>query len=110
MGHVHHLDREITATPVLFRGVNDIVRDVDGDRVTGLHDFVCECGDEACTRVLRMTGAEYDALRALDDCFAVLAGHERRDDADVVGRTDAYVIIRRRPPAAPPTTPSRKAA
>lgn len=111
MGNVHYLDRDIIVGPVLFRAVNDIVRDLDGDRVMGLHDFVCECGDETCTRVLRMTSAEYDALRGQEDCFAVLAGHERGDDADVVGRTDSYVIVHRRPPAAPaPPPPSRKAA
>lgn len=95
-----------------FRAVNDIVRDLDRDRVGELHDFICECADETCARVLRMTGEEYDALHRDRDCFAVLAGHERRGTGEVVGRTDSYVIVRRSRPAAvaPAPGPSRRAA
>jgi hypothetical protein len=112
MTNVQHLDQiDGLAGSMGFRAVNRIVRDLDRDRVAGEHDFVCECQDETCTRVLRMTGAEYDALRADADCFAVLPGHERWDAADVVGRTDSYVIVRRRQPAAQaPSPPSRSAA
>lgn len=112
MTNVQHLGQiDGFAGALGFRAVNDIVRDLDRDRVAGVHDFVCECQDETCARVLRMTGAEYDALRADGDCFAVIPGHERWDAADVAGRTDSYVIVRRRWPAAPaPSPPSRKAA
>lgn len=112
MTNVHHLDEVAEfAGSMGFRAVNDIVRDLDRDRIAGVHDFVCECQDETCTRVLRMTGAEYDALRADTDCFAVLAGHERRHVSEVIGRTDSYVIVRLPRPATPaPPPPSRKAA
>lgn len=102
MGTVQELNRDDVTSQAVFRTVNDIIRDIDAERIADFLDFVCECENETCTRVLRMSGAEYDALRAKLDCFAVLAGHEREEMTDVVSRTDAYLIVRRvRPVAAP---------
>ena len=111
MATMQQLDQaDVFGGSVAFRAVNDIVRRLAEQPVDDVHDFVCECEDETCARVLRMTGAEYDALRADADCFAVLPGHERRETAEAVGRTDSYVIVRRPRPLAPAPPPSRKAA
>ena len=54
---------------------------------------MCECNDERCIRVLRLTEAEYEAPRALPDQFAVLPGHQRSHQ--VFRRTSRYLVVRR---------------
>ncbi len=78
----------------LFRAVNERIRELAA-AWGGEYDFICECDDGACLRVLRLTEAEYEALRAYPDRFAVLPGHERTAD-EVVGQGDGYVVVRRR--------------
>ena len=82
----------------LFRDINRRVREfVDGDD-EGC--FFCECSDAGCAAVLRMSGAEYDALCNLPGCYAVLAGHDDRELDMVIGRTDKYALVRCVDPAA----------
>src|SRR4051794_13785839 len=51
------------STSELFKSVNDQIN-LLGLAFLGLVDFVCECPDEMCTRVMPMTHEEYDALRS----------------------------------------------
>jgi hypothetical protein len=81
------------ASAELFRAVNERIRELAGIW-DGEYDFICECEDEDCTRVLRLTEAEYDALREDPGQLAVLPGHERRAD-EVISRGDRYVIVRK---------------
>ncbi len=82
----------------LFRDVNRRVRElVDGDDDEGY--FFCECSDANRAAVLRMSGAEYDALRNLPGCYAVLAGHDDRELDTVIGRAEKYVLVRCEEPA-----------
>jgi hypothetical protein len=80
------------ASSELFRAVNERIRELAGTW-DGEYDFMCECEDEECTRVLRLT-EEYAALRADPGQFAVLPGHERRAD-EVISRGDRYVMVRK---------------
>jgi hypothetical protein len=63
-------------------------------------DFVCECGDDLCSRPLRMTSEEYVLLRtdplqsALAPTCAETAGEA------VVERSERCVVVRRAPAAA----------
>jgi hypothetical protein len=54
---------------------------------------VCECSDEGCVQVMRMTSVEYEALRAEPTQFAVLPGHEV--DTEGVARDARYVVVKR---------------
>ena len=77
----------------LFRNINDRVRDlVDTYDEEGL--FVCECVDEGCAAVVRMSGWEYDVLCCDPGCHAVIPGHESREIDTVVSRSGRYVIVR----------------
>jgi hypothetical protein len=77
----------------LFRSVNARVRELAPDGDGELLDLFCECRDGSCTRVLRMTVGEYDAL-ADAGFYAVLPGHDEQGRDVVIGRCDAYVIVR----------------
>jgi hypothetical protein len=76
----------------LFRLVNDRIHEL-GPPSLEEFDFVCECGNDGCTHAMRMTDKEYAAARADAAQFAVLPGHEPVV-ADVVSRTDRYVLVK----------------
>jgi 5-bromo-4-chloroindolyl phosphate hydrolysis protein len=57
---------------------------------------LCECGLTECDRVLAITLAEYEALRADPKRFAVAADHVMADLEEVVARTDRYVVVAKR--------------
>ncbi len=78
----------------LFRAINDRIRELEGDRLTGEYDFFCECDDESCTGVLRLNAQEYRSVRADMNQFAVLPGHERPPD-EVIRGTERFLIVRK---------------
>jgi hypothetical protein len=82
-----------SAAPVLLREVNERIRDLEHGRASGLYDLVCECGDDTCTAVMRMTAEEYEAVRSEPGTYAVLPNHECVTDI-VVRRWEGYVVIR----------------
>jgi hypothetical protein len=85
---------------LLFREVNERIRELEGHGSVGEYDFVCECADDACTSVIRLTAEQYEAVRSDASAFAVLPGHERADTDVVLGRRDGYVTIAKRYSAA----------
>jgi hypothetical protein len=76
----------------LFRFVNDRIREL-GSRSLNEIDFVCECGGGSCAQAIRLTAAEYDALRADPTQFAVWPGH-KLSSTEIVRRTDPYVLVK----------------
>jgi hypothetical protein len=75
----------------LFRSVNERIEHLS-EAVVGDFDFVCECNDSTCTKVMRMSAQEFQILRSDSSLFAVVPGHEEFED--VAGRTERYVLIR----------------
>jgi hypothetical protein len=62
----------------VFRAANEAI--AGPARPTGLLTFICECGDEACKDAIELTSEEYEAVRADPACFAVIPGHESRQE------------------------------
>jgi hypothetical protein len=58
--------------------------------------FLCECGRLECDRVLAITMAEYEAVRADPRRFAVAGGHVVPEVEYVVARTDRYAVVAKR--------------
>jgi hypothetical protein len=92
----HEVTRVETAQ--LFRAVNLRIAELwslepwssDG----GVIELMCECPDETCTHVMRMTGAEFAEVTSQAGVYAVLSGHERlMHSGEVVGRTDRYLLV-----------------
>jgi hypothetical protein len=77
----------------LFRAVNERILDL-GTPESTYANLVCECANEACTHVLRMTPAECEVLRAEPHLYAVVPGHDRPASEEVVRRTDRFVLVR----------------
>ncbi|MDQ3741651.1 MAG: hypothetical protein M3320_07390 [Actinomycetota bacterium] len=63
-------------------------------------DFVCECGQVDCAEPVRLTLAEYEAVRASSLDFAVAPGHQIGDVEDVVDFNERYARVRKHPESA----------
>ena len=57
---------------------------------------LCECGREECDRVIAMTLAEYESVRADPRQFAVARDHVLADLEKVVTQTDRYAVVAKR--------------
>jgi hypothetical protein len=92
----------------LFREVNDRIEelseDVEAQGIApegGLVEFHCECGRDGCTERIRMTIPEYEHVRADNDRFAVVPGHETPEMEAVVESTERFVVVDKLPQAEP---------
>ncbi len=80
-----------------FRDANERI-DEFVQSVEGIGDeplpFLCECADVGCTAIVRITGAEYEALRRNPVGFATVPGHESDEDwARLVSENERYAIV-----------------
>jgi hypothetical protein len=78
----------------LFRAANESVRAVQAD--LGLPagrpmPFICECDDPRCKTIVRLTQADYEAIRAHARRFLVAPGHE--GDGNLVARCGDYDVV-----------------
>ncbi len=83
--------QRVAMNEATFRRINEGME--TGQDPSGLLTFVCECGRLGCNRLLLMSRAEYEALRADARRFAVLEGHEMPEVEHVVERTDRYLVV-----------------
>ena len=58
--------------------------------------ILCECGWPDCDRVIALTVAEYEHVRADPREFLVVADHVVGDVERVVARTDRYAVVAKR--------------
>ena len=77
-----------------FRRVNEGME--AGADADGPHAFVCECGRIGCNRLIQLTRAEYEAVRASPRRFALVDGHQIEEVEDVVDRTARYIVVEKR--------------
>ena len=82
----------------LFREVNEqiavLVHSVPARSSEQIVDFVCECGTEGgCGERVQVPLAVYERVRAQDDRFVVLPGHETPEIERAIDWTDDYVIV-----------------
>jgi hypothetical protein len=80
-----------------FRAFNDGIRRIEEALNDGrIPDFVCECSTATCVEPIRLTLAEYDAVRADERQFVVRKGHEQVDVEDVVRELRDYRVVVKR--------------
>ena len=92
----------------LLREVNDRIEElsenVEAQGIApegGLVEFHCECGRDGCTERVRMTVAEYEHVRADNDRFAIVPGHETPEMEAVVEENERFVVVDKLPEAEP---------
>jgi hypothetical protein len=92
----------IARNEALFREVNERVQELERQRQDATDErvrweFLCECGQETCTDPVKMTRAEYEAVRSDPVRFAVLPGHEQPEVEVVRERTDRFLVVEKVP-------------
>ena len=88
-------DERIAKNEAVFRAANREIEQADkesGDP-DGVLEVICECGQEGCSGLIRLTVAEYDGIHAQDYRFIVLAGHENPEIESVVERRSEYLVV-----------------
>jgi hypothetical protein len=85
--------RRIAHNEVVFREVNERVKEISADAPTDELGLLCECGRPTCTEAIRMQSEAYEALRANPLHFAVRPGHEIDDVERVVAERDDYRVV-----------------
>jgi hypothetical protein len=80
----------------VFRRANEELRRRFPDlHAEGLVPFLCECGDARCTKTIRVTLEEYDAVRAHPEHFAIIPGHEVLEAERVVEEHERYDVVKK---------------
>jgi len=92
----------------LFREVNDRIQElsenVEAQGIApegGLVEFHCECGRDGCAERVQMTVPEYQRVRADNDRFVVVPGHETPEMEAVVSSTERFLVVDKLPEAEP---------
>jgi hypothetical protein len=57
--------------------------------------YICECENEACTEIIRLSRQEYETVRADPKTFVVTPGHHQSPYDEVVSQEADYTIIRK---------------
>jgi hypothetical protein len=85
----------------IFREVNERIEAINarlGENEREC-DFLCECGDHDCTKPVRLTLAEYEAVRSHPARFAIVCGHEQIDVERVIEDHGRYAVVEKLPGA-----------
>jgi hypothetical protein len=86
----------VAKNEALFRQVNERIEEVDSQLEGGaLSDFLCECGDDDCTKPIRLTLREYEAIRSVPTYFGIAPGHEAIDVEEVISTGDRYSVVQK---------------
>ena len=87
--------RRIGENEVLFRDVNERVKEVSSGFTVALPELeiVCECGDPSCAERIDIAVEDYARVRSEASWFVVRPGHVYSDVEGVVDRGDGYEIV-----------------
>jgi hypothetical protein len=77
-----------------FRELNETLQEkaVEFELAGSRTPYLCECDDERCTRVVLLTGEEYEQVRAGPRTFVLVPGHQAADDR-VIREGPEYVVV-----------------
>ena len=79
------------------RAINEEIEQAhEAAPVEGHVRVLCECGREECDRLIAMTLAEYESVRADPRRFAVVRDHVLAEVERVVAETDRYSVVAKR--------------
>ena len=75
----------------VFRAGNEHIAAIARRAPGAVASFICECDDEGCLDEIPLTAEEYDSVRAQEERYVVLPGHEYDDEA--VEQQDRYTLV-----------------
>lgn len=78
----------------IFRRANEQLEERFREfNVEGPTPFLCECGNIACTQVIRLNLDEYEAVRKEGARFAIVPGHQILEAERVVEENERYDVV-----------------
>jgi len=90
-------DERVAKNEILFRRVNERILKIEGGRWrVDPVDFMCECGDITCMRVVQLSLEGYERLRSDPSHFGVIPGHELPDVEHVIETHPNYLVVEKR--------------
>jgi len=82
-----------TLNELRFREANEKIEDRRAELgVEGRVPYLCECEDERCREIVRLSPEEYQAARVDVHHFLLVAGHPYRS-GQIVRRANGYVVV-----------------
>ena len=85
--------QRLARNQVIFREVNERLRDLADAVPDGKAEYLCECSDVHCTEKIELLVFEYEDVRARPKMFFIVPGHERTEVERVVDRNHRYAIV-----------------
>jgi hypothetical protein len=87
-------EQRIARTESLFRDVNERIAESAERFDASSTEFVCECGDQACTDRVEATLEEYEDVRSEPTHFLLRPGHEdTRVERVVTTRGKRHAVV-----------------
>ena len=83
----------VIRTEGLFREMNDRLSRVYEAFADGSREYICECGDSACTKGIVLTTGEYRAVREHPTRFAIAEGHEIERIERVIAVHEEFTVV-----------------
>ena len=85
-------DERLAKNEILFRAINERLdqMSVPWSKTT---DYLCECSDMFCTKVVELTDDEYERVRSRPTLFVVAHGHEQLEIERVVEATEGFLLV-----------------
>ncbi len=84
----------------LFRDVNEKIKGLTEAQASDWASVLCECRNPDCTRMIDITLAEYEAVRARGERFAMIGGHEDPAIERIVDRNERFLVAEKIGPGA----------
>jgi hypothetical protein len=94
--------QRVAKNEALFREVNERIKDINEGAAPAdeRSDFLCECGDQECTKAISLSVAEYEAVRSDPRQFAIVPGHQVPDVERLVADHGRFAVVEKEPAAA----------
>ena len=77
------------------RDVNEALEDAERTSAPPrrLAIFLCECGDPACGKSVRLSLPEYETVRAYPNHFLIVTNHENPETESVVTESTRFAVV-----------------
>ncbi len=85
-------DERLARNEILFREINERLDEmsVPWSKTT---DYLCECSEMSCTKIVELRSDEYERIRSRATVFVVAPGHEKHEIEKVIESNDGYLLV-----------------
>ncbi len=85
-------DERLAKNEILFREINERLDEMSVPW-TKTTDYLCECSEMSCTKIVELTNDEYERVRSRATVFIVVPGHERPEIEKIVEANEGFLLV-----------------